>query len=590
MIKGKWKLLICTILVTCVLFMASNSVFAAINKEYYDQNVAGNSVTGIGLDNLLSNSTLTNALGQLIYGIAWLLETVLGMFFKLLTKTNMFPWADAILFNAIPFLDINIFNPSGASLVAQVQEFIAGTYYTVLTLASAFFGIAVMVSAVKLVLTAIAEDKARYKKAIVDWLLGLVMLWGIHFFISFALYLNEELVKVASTMATQSLEGAGDFIASLSDTAAYNEKLIHNFITTQLNDKATLWEIVRGILIAIAIVVVVIVAFKVVGTYAACKAAVLAVAKATGVKATIGSVFTAIGKGGVVLLTAASGIGVGVGGGALTYNALRDNVLPVVVSIDEEVEKKREVWIKNNQDLEKIKIFAQKLYATDQTMNYDGKPYKYNTVDVAAGLLKSQDYCEVRFPEGMKSSGFDPNWWETAADKKFISVLYYDVAYLLAWDSKEDEDSTEVEQLKIDLGDDGEMLAIDYYKMVVNSFDTLKPQDRVTSGGNINYSADQHKLYAAMVKVFDHYVTKQASETNIITNLASYFKETAWSTSETGWKANKSVVQNALMYAILVVQSLIFFIAYVKRLFYVLMLILMAPIVVVFDFFTKFGK
>ena len=45
-----------------------------------------------------------------------------------------------------------------------------------------------------------------------------------------------------------------------------------------------------------------------------------------------------------------------------------------------------------------------------------------------------------------------------------------------------------------------------------------------------------------------------------------------------------------IMYAILVAQSLILFIAYVKRLFYVILLAMMAPVVVVFDFFQKFGR
>lgn len=581
MIKGKWKLLICTILVTCVLFMASNSVFAAINESYYEQNVEGNVVTGIGLDSILSNNTLTNALGGLIYGIAWLLETLLGTFFKLLTGTNIFPWADAILFNAIPFLDINVFNPSGMSLIARVQGFVAGTYYTVLTLASAFFGVAVMVTAVKLVLTAIAEDKARYKKAIVDWLLGLVMLWGIHFFISFALYLNEELVQVASNMATQSLQGAGDVIASIDDTTAHNEQMVYNFINAQLNDKATAWEIIRGVLIAVLVIVAVITIGKYVAGFAALKGAITAAAGL----AKVGAVLTAIGKGALAVGIAG---GAFTGAGFLSYDTLRDNALPIIMGIDKGLEEKREAWIEDNQSEQQVEKFSRDLYQTGQEFVYDVKedPYEYNIVDVAAGLLKSQDYCEVRFPDGMKSSGFDPNWWETAADKKYIAVLYYDVNLLLGL---KDENG---KQAMINLETDGEVLAIDYYRATVKAFDSLKVSDRITDNKNdkYNYDADQHRLYKAMVDVFDHYVARQASETNILTNLASYFKETAWSTTETGWKANKSVIQNALMYAILVVQSLIFFIAYVKRLFYVLMLILMAPVVVVFDFFTKFGK
>lgn len=258
MIKGKWKLLICTILVTCVFFMASNSVFAAINEEYYNENVAGNLVVDSNLNEKLSDSILADALGRLIYAVGSLLEWVIGGVFKLITGTNVFPWADAILFNAIPFLDINVFAPAGTSLLATIQSSIAGIYYTVLMLASAFFGVAVMVSAVKLVITAIAEDKAKYKKAIVDWLLGLVMLWGIHFFISFALYLNEELVKVASEIATSALEGAEEQIVALADNTERKYQIVESFVYNMTEGGITFGDIKGVVLTVIGAIVVVV--------------------------------------------------------------------------------------------------------------------------------------------------------------------------------------------------------------------------------------------------------------------------------------------------------------------------------------------
>lgn len=46
-------------------------------------------------------------------------------------------------------------------------------------------------------------------------------------------------------------------------------------------------------------------------------------------------------------------------------------------------------------------------------------------------------------------------------------------------------------------------------------------------------------------------------------------------------------IPSMFMYAILVGQSVILFIAYIKRLFYVLILALLSPIVVVYDFYQK---
>ncbi|MBR5228129.1 MAG: hypothetical protein IKV94_05800 [Clostridia bacterium] len=257
MIKGKWKILICTLLVACILFVTSNDVFAAINEEYYYNNVAPNEVVDAQLDNKLKDNILIDALGSLIYGIGSLMEWVLGTVFKAITKTSIFPWADSILFNAIPFLDVNVFTAAEGSLVASLQGFIAGMYYTILTLANTFFGLAIMVTAIKLVLTAIAEEKAKYKKAIVDWILGLVMLWGIHFFISFALYLNEELVKAASTMASTSLEKAESDIILLADTSEYNETIVSNFVNLMEKSKTTVGDVFGFILKAIGAILII---------------------------------------------------------------------------------------------------------------------------------------------------------------------------------------------------------------------------------------------------------------------------------------------------------------------------------------------
>lgn len=107
-----------------------------------------------------------------------------------------------------------------------------------------------------------------------------------------------------------------------------------------------------------------------------------------------------------------------------------------------------------------------------------------------------------------------------------------------------------------------------------------------TSG--ITFATDERSI--ELVKAFKEVYTvsgTENSQVSLIANLANYFKEAAWTTEEGGWKADKVVIQNALMYAILVVQSFIFLIAYIKRLFYVIILAVMAPLVVVYDFFNK---
>ena len=95
--------------------------------------------------------------------------------------------------------------------------------------------------------------------------------------------------------------------------------------------------------------------------------------------------------------------------------------------------------------------------------------------------------------------------------------------------------------------------------------------------------------------------TAQGNTQDLIANLGYFFKKTAYvyntetTTDEdgnevqevTGWRASKLSVTGALLYAIFIFQSCMYLIMYVKRLFYVIMLSMFGPIVVIYDFFMK---
>lgn len=595
MLKGKWKLLICGLLIICIGFMVSNNVFAAINEDYYKNFTE---VTDPNLDAKIVNSTIADLIGSFIYAVGSLMEWVLGKLFQLITGSNMFPWADAVLFNAVPFLDVNIFTAHSKSLVAIIYEFLTGTYYSLLTLASTFFGIAVMVSAIKLAITAIAEDKARYKKAIVDWILGLVMLWGMHFFISFVLYLNEQLVIVASNIASQEVSTSGQAIMDLADTSGANTELVYNFIRVMSEGNKT----IRDVVLKVAIAVGVLLAFAaaaiaisaILGSGGALAAACQGLAGmgklAAGLK-TIAGITATVLKSAAALTVAVATVGV-------SCSQLGE----ALIDINDAYAKERDRVIKDlkGKSDEEFKQMMSTLYSTNTTRTFtfyvkeDGEVKEvketvtFNLVDVAAGLLKNEAYISgAGLPADL--SGDTDFWkWEKGiskgSGKKYMATLYYDVMSLTS-----DCSDNNLKQYCVVLNDgkyEEYMQPISYYSLNYFAFDNMPVKDRTAK----TYDSGMHIRSKAFVDVFNNYVRKQKSQTNIIMNLAAYFKETAWSTGGTGWKANKSVVQNAIMYVLLVAYSLVFFISYAKRLFYVIMLILMAPIVVVFDFFMKSTK
>lgn len=239
----KWnklkKVFICMMAMLVVSIVFCN-IYAAINEDYYTQNQGAFKVqdTGDQLDKKTAASVLLDAIGILVYALASLGEWLLGIIFQAATggdaANNIFPWADAILFNAIPFLDINFLNPHpDGSVVGLIVDVIKVIYGTAFGLAISFFSIAVLIMGVKLAISTIASEKAKYKQAIWDWLSGLVLLFTIHFFISFIFYLNEELVIIAEDIASKQINTKGKDVINISQNSESNEDIITAFVTSQ---------------------------------------------------------------------------------------------------------------------------------------------------------------------------------------------------------------------------------------------------------------------------------------------------------------------------------------------------------------------
>ena len=85
-------------------------------------------------------------------------------------------------------------------------------------------------------------------------------------------------------------------------------------------------------------------------------------------------------------------------------------------------------------------------------------------------------------------------------------------------------------------------------------------------------------------------VSSEDSTFSIITTLATYFKDAVWgydvnSNGEiVGWRQNNFTVSGAIIYCVFLFQSLMFFLAYIRRFFYVTILAMFAPVVVLYDF------
>lgn len=601
--KHKILCIIGIIILIGILFVLNvNNTFAAINIDYYSAINESMGVDDRNVEKSVVASTILDAIAVLVYAVANLIEKIIGYIFKLMSGDNIFPWADAILFNAIPMLDINVFNPSGTSVIKTLYDTVAGIYWTVFSLAVSFFGIAIMVTAIKLVISTIASDKASYKQSIVKWIMGFVMLWGIHFFMSFAIYLNEQLVVEAQKIASKA---AGDTVLSLRALTESDDadlELVKSFVEAMTTYDID-WGKVFGTLLTVA-------AFLVIGKLL--------------FHWHLGFFVTTF----ILALTT---------GAAMAFPTPEENLTDIRYAMDEKIIEKGKEIFKDN--------------ATNEEANAVLK-LLYDNYKIAAKLLRDAEYVETLEHrlgcELAEGTGISEEWRQiTGGDavraKAAVILLAYDAASV-------NGDGNGNPIMLVDEEDGKEIKYIDILRAYIKAVESISEMDLITrvrdplpsfdstiyyydASGNPKkcrdkaaFTADgvcvKDNLHAAdaedgtlgeanpadyvnfdftfylhakrVIKIVD--VDYEAleegdpeSENNsAIATLANTFKELAWKYSDASWTKSKLTIEGALLYATLVAQSIIFLIAYAKRLFYIIILIVMAPVVVVYDFFNRF--
>ncbi len=108
-------------------------------------------------------------------------------------------------------------------------------------------------------------------------------------------------------------------------------------------------------------------------------------------------------------------------------------------------------------------------------------------------------------------------------------------------------------------------------------------------------SAESAKEDINMIGQYLYYVelglNNSPKGSNVITapvsKLANFFKYSSYNVGKNSIKAENVNPVFCFLYTIFVFQSLLYFFSYIKRFFYIIVLAIMAPIVVVYDFVSK---
>ncbi len=115
---------------------------------------------------------------------------------------------DKIFSNKIPLLDVNIINPktyeNGKESSASIlQKTIASWYVGLRMLVIVAFLSALVYIGIRIILGSTGQDKAKYKQMLNDWIIGLCLLFFMHYIMSFSLMVVEKVTDLFS----DSIEG-----------------------------------------------------------------------------------------------------------------------------------------------------------------------------------------------------------------------------------------------------------------------------------------------------------------------------------------------------------------------------------------------
>lgn len=572
--KKTYKIIICISLVV-MLFTSFGNVFGATNPDY----TPSIQVSENALDSKIKSNILLDTLAGMINAIASLAEYLLGAVFKTLTGDNIFPWADRIIFNGIGFLDINFLNPASNSLFVSngstsiLGKVVYSVYSTIFSLAVLFLGVAVGIMAIRLALSSIAAEKAKYKQAIVNWATCIVMLFLMHYILAFIFWINEQMVQIASGILIKTIDetvASVDFTEALNSVVSPDERV--KKFSNALGDKfSTRSDVTNWVNSVTADPPLLDITNRLLLNSSYIDQRVVYVADnlsdsdttinwwSTNVEMAFKSL--KITDKSIQMLAVANK---GIPRLQMDGNDANSIRMQISKASDDDLRKMKEQGYYECYSGDKIYFDKEKyLKSEDFEKDLAGYAYVMANKDEAAKL----DKFYINNPGYKINTGDNPNSLQIAANT--------------VWSAYSPNELN-------DLND------------IYNEYKMQSSYKQAKNDVSIREAIAKKRLEV------DGYIISaaqggSAKTTDIIANLGQFFKQSAYTytTEETtdstgnkketivGWRATKLSVTGALLYAIFIFQSCMYFIMYVKRLFYVMMLSMFGPIVVIYDFFMK---
>lgn len=103
---------------------------------------------------------------------------------------------EKIFANEVPFLDVNIINPNSSNSAASSLQPIVSSWYIALRNFAIIAMLSILVYVgIRIILSSTVTDKVKYKQLLIDWLIAICLLFFMHYIMSFAITIVEEVTK-----------------------------------------------------------------------------------------------------------------------------------------------------------------------------------------------------------------------------------------------------------------------------------------------------------------------------------------------------------------------------------------------------------
>ena len=159
------------------------------------------------IQSVLGSNPLDGIAGVATYGIKLVILgigmaingvfTVIGDIFGTTNGvTSLSLSIEDILFNGLNLTNVNFFKATNNSSMNDMQQNIAKWYFAIRNLSIVILLCILIYVGIRMAISSVADDKARYKNMLMDWLISIALIFVLHYIMILTVTINENLVDI----------------------------------------------------------------------------------------------------------------------------------------------------------------------------------------------------------------------------------------------------------------------------------------------------------------------------------------------------------------------------------------------------------